>query len=159
LPTGYSWCLPGQRKRVPHEYPCGRRVNALATYEPNGPWLDARPFERTLTSEDLLAYLRSLPAAGVPRVVVLDNAGLHTSRAVRAERPALAKLGIFLYYLPPYSPELNRIEPVFKRVKHHEIPKRSHASRAELRESVEQGFAAYTQKLQAKCREKLRPAA
>ena len=65
LPTGYSWCLPGQRKRVKYEYPQGRRVNALATYDPSAPtpWLHAQPFERTLTSDDLLAYLRALPAA------------------------------------------------------------------------------------------------
>ena len=161
LPTGYSWCLPGQRRWVPHEYPSGRRVNALAAYEPfaPAPRLDARPFERTLTAADLLGYLRSLPAAAVPRVVVLDNAGLHTSKAVRAERPGLARRGVYLYYLPPYSPELNRIEAVFKQVKHHEIPRRSHASRAELRKSVEQGFTAYAQKLRERSREKLRPAA
>ena len=56
-------------------------------------------------------------------MVVLDNAGIHTSKVVKAARPGLAKLGIYLYYLPPYSPELNRIEPVFKQVKHHEIPR------------------------------------
>jgi hypothetical protein len=81
LPTGYSWCLPGRRKRVRYEYPQGRRVNALATYEPfaRAPGLDAVAFERTLTSDDLLAYLRDrLPTAAVPRVVVLDNAGIHT---------------------------------------------------------------------------------
>lgn len=96
LPTGYSWCLPGQRKRVRYEYPQGRRVNALATYEPfaAAPGLDAAPFERTLTSDDLLAYLRERPpSADVPRVVVLDNAGIHTSTVVRAARPGLAKLG------------------------------------------------------------------
>jgi len=107
LPTGYSWCRPGERKRVRYEYPQGRRVNVLATYEPLAPTpgLDALPFERTLTSDDLLAYLRDrLPAADVPRVVVLDNAGIHTSKVVRAARPGLAKLGVYLYYLPPYSP-------------------------------------------------------
>ena len=152
LPTGYSWCLPGQRKRVKYEYPQGRRVNALAAYEPLGPapWLDAVPFERTLTSDDLLAYLRSLPPATVPRVVVLDNASLHISKVTKAARPGLAKLGVFLYYLPPYSPELNRIEAVFKQVKHHEMPTRSHISRAELRASVERGFDSYRRKLQAK---------
>jgi hypothetical protein len=70
-------------------------VNALATYEPlaPAPRLDAVPFERALTSDDLLAYLRGrLPAAEVPRVVVLDNAGIHTSKAVKAARPGLAKL-------------------------------------------------------------------
>ena len=52
LPTGYSWCLPKQRKRVKYEYPQGRRVNALATYEPSTRHLDAVPFERTLTSDE-----------------------------------------------------------------------------------------------------------
>jgi transposase len=128
-------------------------VNALATYEPFAPVprLDAVPFERTLTSDDLLAYLRDrLPVASVPRVVVLDNAGIHTSKVLKAARPGLAKLGIFLYYLPAYSPELNRIEPVFKQIKHHEMPVRSYTSKAELRKAVEDGFDTYRRRLQPK---------
>jgi putative transposase len=161
LPTGYSWALPGQRKRVPYEYPQGRRVNVLASYAPYGPapWLDVLPFERTLTSEDLLAYLRALPWAAEPRVVVLDNASMHVSKLVKAARPGLAKLGIYLYYLPAYSPELNEIEAVFKQVKHHEISKRSHTSKGELRTTVEQGFDSYGRKLRLKVDKKLRPAA
>ena len=58
-----------------------------------------------------------------------------------------------------YSPELNRIEPVFKQVKHHEIPVRSHRSKAELRASVEGGFESYGRKLDARSARKLRPAA
>lgn len=134
-----------------YEYPQGRRVNALATYDPSARSLDAVPFDRTLTSDDLLAYLRErLPAATVPRVVVLDNAGIHTSRAVKAARPSLAKLGVYLYYLPAYSPELNRIEAVFKQVKHHDIPTRSFATRAELRKAVEDGFDTYRRRLAGK---------
>ena len=162
LPTGYSWCLPRQRKRVRYEYPQGRRVNALATYEPFAPTprLDAVPFERTLTADDLLAYLRErLPAADRPRVVVLDNAGMHTSKVVKAARPGLAKLGVFLYYLPPYSPQLNRIEPVFKQIKHHDIPTRSFTSKADLRLAVEAGFDAYRHRLRPKRDNQLRLAA
>jgi putative transposase len=147
---------------VRYEYPQGRRVNALATYAPYGPapWLDALPFERTLTSDDLIAYLKGrLPPAEVPRVVVLDNASLHVSTVTKAARPGLAKLGIYLYYLPAYSPELNEIEPVFKQVKHHEIPRRSHTSKTELRESVEQGFDSFRQHLRPKSETQLRPAA
>lgn len=161
LPTGYSWCLPGQRKRVKYEYPQGRRVNALASYDPSGPnpWLHAQTFERTLTSDDLLNYLRWLPAASVPRVVVLDNAGIHTSKAIKAARRGLARLGIYLYYLPAYSPELNLIEPVFKQVKHHDIPTRSHTSKAQLQQSVEGGFETRRQRLQRKVDKELRLAA
>lgn len=152
LPAGYSWSLPGQRKRVRYEYPQGRRVNAPATYEPSAAALDAVPLERTLTPDDLLSYLRDrLPAASVLRVVVLDNAGIHTSRVVRAARPGLARLGIYLYDLPAYSPELNRIEPVFEQVKHHDIPTRSFTSRAELRVAIEAGFDAYRQRLASRC--------
>lgn len=144
-----------------YEYPQGRRVNVLAAYEPYGPapCLHAQAFERTLTGDDLLTYLRGLPTASVPRVVVLDNASMHTSKAFKAQRPALTKLGIYLYYLPPYSPELNAIEPVFKQVKHHEMPQRSHTSKAELRASVEQGFDSYGKKLRPKRDTQLRPAA
>jgi transposase len=161
LPTNASWCLPGQRKHVPYEYPSGRRVNTLAAYEPwaRRPWLGSCALERTLTSADVLTYLRSLPAAAVPRVVVLDNAGIHTSKQVKAERPALSREGIYLYFLPPYSPELNAIEPVFKQVKHHDIPIRSHTSKAELRASVEGGFATRAQHLQEKSNKAPRRAA
>jgi len=146
---------------VPYEYPQGRRVNVLSAYEPyaQAPWLGAQAFERTLTSDDLVAYLKALPQAAVPRVVVLDNASIHISKVFKAQRRELARQGIYLYYLPAYSPELNEIEPVFKQVKHHEIPQRSHTSKEELRASVEQGFASYAKKLRPKRDKQLRPTA
>jgi transposase len=153
--------LPNQRKLVPYEYPSGRRVNALAAYEPLAaePWLGSCAMERTLTSTSVLAYLRALPAAEVPRVVVLDNAGIHTSKQIKAERKALSREGIYLYFLPAYSPELNGIEPVFKQVKHHDIPIRSHTSKAELRTSVEGGFATRAKRLREKSNKAPRRAA
>jgi hypothetical protein len=87
-PTNAAWCLPGQRKHVPYEYPRGRRVNALAAYEPPAaePWPGSQAPERTLTSADVLAYLRNLPAAAVPRAVVPDNAGIHASKQVKRQQ-------------------------------------------------------------------------
>jgi len=161
LPCGYSWTLPGQRKRVAHEYPQGRRVNVLAAYRPDGaaPYLGAQALERTLNSDDLLAYLGALPDSAAPRVVVLDNASLHVSKVVKARRRDLAGRGIYLYYLPAYSPELNRIEPVFRQVKYQGIPVRSYTSKAALREAVEHGFASYAEKVGRKSGQQLRPAA
>lgn len=79
--------------------------------------------------------------------MVLDNAAVHTSRAVRAARPELARRGVHLYYLPAYSPELNRVEAVFKQVKHHDIPTRSYPTRAELRAAVLDGFLEFQMRL------------
>ncbi len=137
-------------------------MNALATDEPLAPAPDlvAVPFEKTLASDDLLTYLRDrLPPADVPRVVVLDNAGIHTSKVVKAARSGLAKLGIFLYYLPAYSPELNRIEPVFKHVKHHDLPTRSFTSKADRRVAGAAGSDAVRRRRRSKCNNQLRPCA
>jgi transposase len=161
LPVGYSWTLPGQRKFIRYEAPQGRRVNALAAYRPFGrsPRLDVFTAERTWNSHDLIGFLKALPWSKVPRVVVLDNAGVRTSKVIRAARKGLADRGIYLYYLPPYSPELNQIEPVFRQVKYQEIPERSHTTRIGLRVSVERGFGNYGRKLSRKYPKELRPAA
>jgi len=161
LPTAYSWALPGQRKRVEYEAPQGRRVNAMAAYRPYGgaPRLEVFTAERTWDSHDLLGFLKALPWSKVPRVVVLDNASLHTSRVVRRARKRLAEAGIYLYFLPPYSPELNEVEPVFRQVKYQEIPVRSHTTRAGLREAVEGGFDSHRRTPRRKSPGRLRPAA
>ena len=74
-------------------------------------------------------------------------------------RRAPATAGIYLYFLPPYSPELNEIEPVFRQVKYQEMPVRSYTSRAGLREAVVEGFASYRKKLRPKREGKPRLAA
>jgi putative transposase len=146
---------------VPYQAPQGRRVNAMAAYRPDGPSprLEVFTAERTWDSHDLLGFLRALPPSAVPRVVVLDNASLHTSRVVRDARAGLAVAGLYLYFLPPYAPELNAIEPVFRQVKYQEMPQRSHTSRAGLRMAVESGFKTYGRGLKSKCRKKPRRAA
>jgi len=161
LPVGYSWSLPGQRKPVRYEAPQGRRVNAMAAYRPFGrsPRLEVFTAERTWDSYDLLGFLKALPWSKVPRVVVLDNASIHTSQVIRQARHRLTTSGIYLYFLPPYSPELNQAEPVFRQVKHQEIPRRSFTTRSALRQAVDLGFNNYGRTLRSKHPKEVRPAA
>ena len=153
--------MPKQRKLIRYEAPQGRRVNAMAAYRPYGrkPRLEVFTAERTWDSYDLLGFLKALPWSNRPRVVVLDNASFHTSEVIRRARLALSALGIYLYYLPAYSPDLNLIESVFRQVKHQEIPQRSFTKRAELRDAVELGFSNYGGNLPSKVPKKSRPAA
>ncbi len=81
---------------------------------------------------------------------MLDNAGLHTSHVIRRARRDLAAAGVYLYFLPPYAPELNEIEPVFRQVKYQEIPRRRHTTRASLRAAVDTGFNGYGRGLKSK---------
>lgn len=47
-------------------------------------------------------------------IVVADNLGSHKGHRVRQ---VLRKAGIKLFFLPPYSPDLNPIEQVFSKLK------------------------------------------
>ena len=90
----------------------------------------------------MLAFLRrALPGRpGRPRIVVLDNAGIHHVRKVRQARRALAERGIWLWYLPAYSPELNDIERTFRTLKHEAMPQRTATATATLMAAVETAF-------------------
>ncbi len=48
-------------------------------------------------------------------VVVMDNLGSHKRPSIRR---AIRAVGAKLFYLPPYSPDLNPIEQVFAKLKH-----------------------------------------
>jgi transposase len=48
-------------------------------------------------------------------IVVMDNLGSHKSPAVRQ---LIRQAGARLWYLPPYSPDLNPIEQAFSKIKH-----------------------------------------
>ena len=100
--------------------------------------------------EHVLAFLRhALPGrTGIPRIVVLDNAGIHRARTVRQARRALAKQGIWLWYLPAYSPELNDIERTFRTVKHGAMPQRTFTATATLTAAVETAFGQVNAQLQ-----------
>ena len=76
-----------------------------------------------------------------PLVLVLDNYSVHTCEAVRLARPALAVAGIYLFYLPAYSPELSAIEPIWYDVKHRELVVRSYAVLGELKRAVDAALA------------------
>ena len=135
----------GERKRVPYEHPQGRRLNVLAaTVEAAGAtelhWLAAR---RHFDAVDLICCLEQLADPALPTVVVLDNVGFHRAQIVREALPRLRAVGVYLYYLPPYSPELNDIERLFRVIKHHELPERTYATFDALHDAVHRAFSRY----------------
>jgi transposase len=60
----------------------------------------------------------ALQPHSVPRIVLLDNAAIHKGEVMDKQRRRWAKQGLYLYYLPAYSPELNRIEILWKHAKY-----------------------------------------
>jgi len=82
--------------------------------------------------------------------VVLDNASHHVNYSIKAGLAELRRQRIYLYYLPPYSPELNLIEPVFGVIKGTGLPERSYTTLPALEAAVDKEFTDYEATLQAK---------
>lgn len=53
-----------------------------------------------------------------PLVVILDNASIHTAKKLEPYWGLLEEKGMRFYFLPPYSPELNRIELLWHKMKY-----------------------------------------
>ena len=113
---------------------------------------------RTFTAADVLTILEAIPRHGRDVVVILDNAAIHRSHLIRDALLRLQENGITLHYLPRYSPELNRIEPIFGVDKHYELPQRSYTTVPALREAIHTAFAAVERRL-PRSRQQLRPVA
>jgi hypothetical protein len=64
----------------------------------------------------LLDHLVEALPANEPAVVVLDNAGYHTSHAVRAHWQRLADR-LHPFFLPAYAPQLNLLERLWRSLK------------------------------------------
>ena len=160
-PVSYTWVAQGTRALAPYEAPQQRRVNVFGAYAPFGPQAgDPRTgvvytaSTGKLTAEIFLDFLwrqvggMATPLGEVPPgfarerpcCVVLDNGSVHTSRLVKAHRPALAAAGIQLFYLPTYSPHLNLIEALWRQIKYHELPVRSYTELAALLAAVIQAL-------------------
>ena len=53
---------------------------------------------------------------------ILDNASCHKSAAFFERVEKWAERGLLVYYLPPYSPELNAIERLWQKLKYQYLP-------------------------------------
>ena len=161
-PVNYSWTGRGERKYVPYENPNRRRMNVMAAMMSDGRagslvWSrQPRPFK----SEEFVQFLtRTFVGIDGLKVVVVDNYSIHRSKVVKDARGRLRRQGIVLYYLPPYSPELNDIEGVFGAIKHHDMPERAYKSLDELGEAIDSAFAGANRRLKSRYEHSLRPRA
>ena len=74
-------------------------------------------FDGPINSQCFRAYVEQqlVPILKLGDIVVMNNLGSHKSSAVRM---MIMAAGARLWFLPPYSPDLNPIERAFAKIKH-----------------------------------------
>ena len=111
---GWSRCGERLPAKAPHEH--WKTLTFIAALRHDR--IDAPcVFDGPINGQSFTAYVEQIlvPTLNPGDIVVLDNLGSHKGKLVRdAIRAASAKL----FFLPPYSPDLNPIEQVFAKLKH-----------------------------------------
>ena len=79
-------------------------------------------------------------------MVVLDNAPVHQGR-IRQRRAAWEAKGLYVFFLPVYSPQFNRAEVLWKKLKYEWLQPGDYADKALLGYRVWQCLAAVGREL------------
>lgn len=106
---GETLVLPSQRSRRFNVLGLMNRRNELAPYV----------FTQSITSEVVIACIDDFAKTCQQRtVIVMDQASVHTSAAIEDKLKEWDAQNIEIFWLPPYSPQLNLIEILWRFIKY-----------------------------------------
>jgi len=146
LPIGYSWALKGQQhqRQVPKYFGGAGRINLIGAWAYPLNRLEYVMLEGKCTKEAILAFLNAQAQQASQHhkltVIVLDNASFHKAKLIQAKIQHWQGQNLYLRYLPPYSPQLNLIETVWKRLKAFLLPRRHYPSLHHLKQALSQAL-------------------
>lgn len=136
----YGWQFKGEEVFMPTAKGTGLNCFALLTRT------NELLFETTrqrITSQFIIEQFERLSLSiKKMTVVVLDNARVHTSQQVQECRPFWQRRGLFIFYLPPYSPHLNIAERLWRKLKYEWLQPSDYATTDGLFYQVRQALAA-----------------
>ncbi len=73
--------------------------------------LYSQTFQGTLNSEKIISVFDQFTKTTVKQtIVIVDNAPVHHSKAFKAKIEQWREQDVYIYFLPAYPPELNKIE-------------------------------------------------
>jgi transposase len=118
----YGWLPVGERTEVPVTGAHGSTVQTLG-FEHQSGQTQTYLHKGYVNSQTVIEVFDDFcETIDQTTVVILDNASCHTSGSFKASAKRWAERGLLVYNLPPYSPELNAIERLWKKLKYQLMP-------------------------------------
>jgi transposase len=130
----YGWIRTGKFKEI-KTTASRTRVNLLGAINLDDMGLITKPY-KTIDSDSVMDFLKDIKVKYSDKksiYLVVDNGSYYTSKAVREKA---SQLGITMTYLPPYSPNLNPIERLWKYMNEKVRNNKFFSSAKEFRESI-----------------------
>lgn len=132
----YAWQPRGETLEIPSAH--SPRLNVLGFLNLNGSF-QSYVFECPIDSAVLIRcfddYCRRMKQ---PALIVLDNAPIQTSAAFEAQLKRWEEQGLYLLFLPPYCPELNLVEILWRKIKYEWLPLSAYQSFKDLAEALDE---------------------
>jgi transposase len=133
----YAWQPTGKFIELPATGNHGQRLNVIAFMNKEN---DLIPFcfDGSINTEAIVGCFDSISETLTKKTfVIIDNAPAHRSKAFIKNLAKWHKRGLIPKFLPSYSPELNLIEILWKKMKYEWLPFSSYLSFKALKEAVD----------------------
>jgi putative transposase len=146
-PTEYSYGKRGVQKQIKQYKRRGRRITIFGVWQPHVQFdyalmvgaLRSSTFLKLMDWQADLAQ-HQFNQTGQLTVIVLDNASVHRSKLSQQQQQRWQQQGLILFFLPPYSPQMNRIEEQWLHLKRDELASRVFEDEVDLAHAIIAGL-------------------
>jgi transposase len=112
----YGWQPAGEYVRITPVG--GNRLNVFGLLSRDND-LHAYTVEDNIDSDAVIAFIDDFVKTITQKtVIVLDNASIHCSKKFKSKLLEWTQKGLRIFHLPPYSPHLNLIETLWRKMKY-----------------------------------------
>lgn len=137
----YAWQPKSDTLKLPSQR--SKQLNILGFLHKNNEGF-FYPHEGSVTSQVVIDafedfgqhYAEHYRQTKRPCIVIIDNAPVHTSAAFLKKREEWYSYGIGVHFLPAYSPELNLIEILWRKMKYEWLPFTAYSNYQSLKSEV-----------------------
>lgn len=130
----YAWQQKGSSIKVPSSQ--SKRLNVLGFVNRECEFTSL-VFEGTLNTACVVASIdHFILSITKPTSLIMDNASIHRSAEFQENIKRWKRKGLTIVHISPYSPELNIIEIVWRKIKYEWIPFSAYDSFLNLKESL-----------------------
>ncbi len=112
----YGWQFADEQVFMPTQKGAGLNCFALLS---RGNECLIKTSEQTINSQFIFERLETFSTElKKPAVIVLDNARIHCSQIIKERIKVWRQRGLYIFYLPRYSPHLNIVETLWRKLKY-----------------------------------------
>lgn len=129
----YAWQLKGNNIELPKAH--SKRINVFGFLNNNV--LHSLMFDGNLDSHVIIGCIDWLCNKITKKTyLIIDNAPTHISEEFEDCIKEWQQQGLYIYFLPDYSPELNKIEILWRKIKYEWMPFSAYESLSTLKNAL-----------------------